>query len=191
MVDPCSWYVSIGKIFTEREDVAEVSNETGIDIKRVTEHGNLCPKYMWDRHKGMTLDEAYHRSELDTSQDLHYLHAFLLLLNCKNISPLKQPAPEKLNKKRTRQGKLPLFDYHVLALNEHNREAGIKPFHIMNPNSVRVHLCRGHFKEYKWPNLLFGKYEGLWWWAPHVRGNKRRGLVLKDYELRGKKKKAG
>jgi len=47
----------------------------------------------------------------------------------------------------------------------------------------RVHMCRGHFKEYTEDHRLFGKYTGLYWWQPYVRGQKE-GIVIKDYEVK-------
>ena len=32
-------------------------------------------------------------------------------------------------------------------------------------------------------NKLFGKYVGLWFWHLHIRGNKKKGIVVKDYEI--------
>ena len=47
----------------------------------------------------------------------------------------------------------------------------------------RVHLCRGHFKEYTNENPLFGKHVGRFWWQPMVRGDKKRGVLNKDYDV--------
>ncbi len=48
----------------------------------------------------------------------------------------------------------------------------------------RIHLCRGHFKRYTKDKPLFGKYVGLWWWQPSVRGRNKEGIIYKDYELK-------
>lgn len=45
----------------------------------------------------------------------------------------------------------------------------------------RVHLCRGHFKEYTEQNPLFGRHVGRYWWQPCVRGKKEKGIIAKDY----------
>jgi len=47
----------------------------------------------------------------------------------------------------------------------------------------RIHLCRGHFKEYTKEKPLFGKYTGTYWWQPTMRGNKKKGVIHKDYEV--------
>ena len=110
--------------------------------------------------------------------------AFLLLINCKNISTEKSYPPEALNKKRVRQGKQPLFTYHTLVVNpvstKHRKNGQHEPTGIKQ----RLHFCRGHFKEYTQDAPLFGKLTGLYWWQPMVRGNKELGIVHKDYEVK-------
>ncbi len=106
----------------------------------------------------------------------------IMLLNCKNISTEKIFAAPKLNKKRRKNWKQELFDYHVLnvvvpSARREYRES-TKPL-----SHNRVHLCRGHFKEYTSEHPLFGRLTGLYWWQPHVRGQNREGIVMKEYSL--------
>jgi len=107
------------------------------------------------------------------------------LLNCKNIFAEKIPAPEALNKKRRRAGKQELFDYHVLNVVVPPKKRG---YHVSTEplSHNRVHLCRGHFKEYTVEHPLFGHYTGLFWWQPHVRGQNKDGIVMKDYNIHRK-----
>lgn len=106
------------------------------------------------------------------------------LLSCKNVFSERIERPEKVNKKRLRKGKLPLYDYHVLK--------------VKTPKSVyetvigkkedpayhnRVHLCRGHFKEFTAEKPLFGRYTGTYWWQPAMRGKNMDGFVDKDYDV--------
>lgn len=44
-------------------------------------------------------------------------------------------------------------------------------------------LVRGHFKHYTPENPLFGKHVGRYWFPPHLRGDKSRGAVSKDYRV--------
>lgn len=53
---------------------------------------------------------------------------------------------------------------------------------------LALHICRGHFKDYRSSKGLFGKHKALYWWDRHVRGHVEEGLVIKDYALGGKKK---
>lgn len=114
--------------------------------------------------------------------DLSLVHTVVLLLNAKNVTTQEVIPNEQLNKKRIRDGKQPLFSYHTLAVNigrEKKRLDGIKGEPISHN---RLHLCRGHFKEFK-DKGLFGRYTGLWWWQPTVRGQNKGGIVHKDYAI--------
>lgn len=107
----------------------------------------------------------------------------MLLLNCKNIQTEKITAPETLNKKRRKNGKQEIFDYHVLnvVVPSNNKRGYQEKSTPLSHN--RVHLCRGHFKEYTTEHPLFGKYTGLYWWQPSVRGQNKDGIVMKDYNI--------
>jgi hypothetical protein len=106
----------------------------------------------------------------------------IMLLTCKNIQTETIPAPEALNKKRRKAGKQELFDYHVLNVVVPSKKRGYHE--TTEPLSHnRVHLCRGHFKEYTAEHPLFGHYTGLYWWQPHVRGQNKDGMVMKDYNV--------
>ena len=117
--------------------------------------------------------------------DLTTIYTTLKLLNCKNIQTEKIPAPEALNKKRRKAGKQELFDYHVLNVVVPSKKRG---YHESTEplSHNRVHLCRGHFKEYTVEHPLFGHYTGLFWWQPHVRGQNKDGIVMKDYNIHRK-----
>lgn len=106
----------------------------------------------------------------------------LRVLNCKNIQTEKIIAPKALNKKRQKSGKQELFDYHVLnvlipAKKQEHKETMVPLSHN------RVHLCRGHFKEYTAAHPLFGKLTGLYWWKPHARGQNNDGIITKEYKV--------
>jgi len=45
-----------------------------------------------------------------------------------------------------------------------------------------LHICRGHFKDYR-DSGLFGKHFGIYWWDMHMRGSKEYGEIVKDYEI--------
>jgi len=106
----------------------------------------------------------------------------LKLLSCKNITTVDNPAPEKLNKKRVKNGKQPLFTYKTLVIKPTSKKQTAQEVQGLWEN--RVHLCRGHFKTYTEKNPLFGSHTGRYWWQPSVRGNKLKGVVMKDYEVR-------
>lgn len=120
----------------------------------------------------------------DDQRDLYVLNAALLLLNCKNIETEDNQPPSKLNRKRSKNGKQELFTYKTLVLKlPSNRQAPHDNTDTAD-NKTRIHFCRGHFKIFSEDAPLFGKLTGLYWWDPHVRGDKAKGLVVKDYAVR-------
>lgn len=110
-------------------------------------------------------------------------NASLMLLNTKNIEHSRKPAPAWINRKRIRKGKPPLFSYHTLRLKLPGKVKKGKNGNAASPGTTRLHLCRGHFKLYTEENPLLGKYTGRYWWQPHARGNRRRGVAMKDYAV--------
>jgi hypothetical protein len=111
---------------------------------------------------------------------LSQLNVMLDLLNCKNITTETTPAPAKLNKKRKKKGKLPIFSYKTLVIKPTGKKQQSVPKHLWNN---RIHLARGHFKTYTAEKPLFGSITGRFWWQPHVRGQNRDGVVMKDYKV--------
>ena len=109
------------------------------------------------------------------------------ILNCQNVITKDVLPPEKLNRKRIRNGKLPLYSYKILEVvkgKPRSKNAGSVPWDYKSPANVRFHLCRGHFKTFTQDKPLFGKYSGTFWWNPQSRGNKELGEVEKDYEVK-------
>jgi hypothetical protein len=110
------------------------------------------------------------------------LQRTIKILNCNNIGTLDNKPPLRLNIKREKNDKVPLFTYktlHIKLPNHKNEYSG----NGVSLSHNRIHFCRGHFKEYTAAAPLFGKYTGLYWWEPHVRGQNRDGIVMKDYSV--------
>lgn len=98
-----------------------------------------------------------------------WLASFLRVLNCVNVKTETIDAPERLNKKRTKNGKPPVYSYKVLVLRPSAAQrADLGGTH----QSPRVHLRRGHIKH---------RATGDFWWGEHAVGDRRRGIVAKDY----------
>ena len=103
------------------------------------------------------------------------------LISCLNIKAEKQTPSNRIQQSRLRKKKKPLISYFTLKIHaKEKREPGDKS--TPKWKDARFHLCRGHFKRYTKENPLFGKYTGLYWWAPAARGNKSKGSIVKDYE---------
>lgn len=137
------------------------------------------------RNLGRSFD-AHEMREAFTSlnSDISVFNVFLALLSCKNITAETIRIDEKLNKRRSKKGKLPLYDYKVLNLILPGNKKEVNKSDL-NETSIkqRVHLCRGHFKEYTEKRPLFGKYVGRYWWQAIVRG-KGDGMINKEYQIK-------
>jgi len=132
---------------------------------------------------------------VDDERDLSHcgsrLVALSVLLSCKNISQLTIPPPPKVNKKRERNGKLPLYSYHVLTVDMQDQIHN-QSHNWGDPESHnRLHFQRGHFKQYSEERPLFGKFSGLYWWQPHIRGQNKTGFVDKEYRIKNEDARAG
>lgn len=101
------------------------------------------------------------------------------IINCKNVKTTQAHLP-KSEKKKLRKNDLPIRSYWTLQLE-------VSPSGGSGRNGTgsrkRIHLCRGHFKVYTEDKPLLGRHVGAYWWQPHVRGNNKKGKVVKDYQL--------
>ena len=86
-------------------------------------------------------------------------------------------APHKLNAKREKAGKQPIFDYHVVQLARRTRVAPRLPDEL-DPNREihhkRMHFVRGHWRHYEASKT---------WIKWHVRGDPDLGFIDKEYRL--------
>lgn len=104
----------------------------------------------------------------------------LMLLECKNITVDSVIPSQKQNKRRAKDGKGPLFEYKVLNVRLPSSRTKAQRDKVEPDAHNRVHLCRGHFKDYTEENPLFGKIIGRFWWQPQARG-RGVGMVKKSY----------
>lgn len=105
------------------------------------------------------------------------------LMNCHNVELIDNP-PKPLTRAERRRGDpervsyktikvLPIRKVYNTAESDEESESGLMPLHI----------CRGHFKDFRNGPGLFGKYKEIFWWEQHVRGSAENGRVIKDYEV--------
>lgn len=111
----------------------------------------------------------------------------LRLLNCKNVIDEIISIPTKLNKKRIKKNKPPKYEYRILKLivPTQLRTSG-KNGTTVPLTTMPLHLRKGHFKKYSEARKLFGKYTGEYWWPARLRGNKKNGIIEKEYSVRVK-----
>ncbi|MBM9605935.1 hypothetical protein [Desulfopila inferna] len=132
--------------------------------------------------KNMSNEEIYELGKSSASINA-YLNFSLMLINCKNVNTVTIERSSKLNKKRSNKSKQSLFNYHTLEL-QFPKENSISLQSIGGTSSDTIlHFCRGHFKTYTSANPLFGKHIGRFWWTPQIKGNKGKGILVKDYSI--------
>lgn len=147
--------------------------------------GNVLQAYSIYNHEGV---EQTQQSLFDLLVEMAaVVHSGLVAIHARNVFLSPHDPPEKLNKKRARKGHHPLFRYHTLrfcpgkVVNKNAQGVGVGK----NIGSMPVHLCRGHFMHVTPERPLFGRpgCHGRFWVQAHVRGNKKNGVVVKDYEM--------
>ena len=184
---PQSYSISIGKTFAEDPfflTMLRQMNPSLLQNKKTMENiekSNVFPMPLSEEIDPKTSFELGQ----DDQRDLYVLNSALILLNCKNIETKENVPPEKINKKRRKKGKQELFTYKTLQLClPATQKSNLDTAESKNDEAKRIHLCRGHFKIYTDENRLFGKHIGVYWWQPHLRGDKKSGLVEKDYAIK-------
>lgn len=108
----------------------------------------------------------------------------LSLMHCKNVTLEKVHPEEKLAKKQLKKRGIPKITYHVILIkpmrNITRKEGGVT---VTTEAVHALHICRGHFKDYRKGKGLFGKYQGIYWWESYARGSAEEGVVIADYEV--------
>lgn len=97
-----------------------------------------------------------------------------IALACTNVSTMRCPQPEKLNRARAKAGKAPLKDFHVLSL---TGEAPLGSSDPVQGSSRRPHLRRGHVRR-------LGDTRVTWVNSCIVSGG-RAGFADKNYAVKG------
>lgn len=99
--------------------------------------------------------------------------------HCKNVSLKNETANRACRKQRQRE-KLPEVKHYTLQIqpmikivSETNKE---------NSFTNALHICRGHFKDYR-DHGLFGQNKEIYWWNMHARGTSEKGIIEKQYNI--------
>ena len=114
---------------------------------------------------------AITRHSLGTiAPEIPLLLAFFLLLSTRSGLPQRAQSLERLNRSRTRSGKVPLLDHiEVLCPVFRERLPPSSEGSLPGRRRPRLHQVRGH---------LVRRGSQLFWRVPHLRGNARSGTVL-------------
>lgn len=126
-------------------------------------------------------NERRHRQALVIGYLIPVFNA-LWMLNCKNIALKDEPeaAVRRMLNKHKKDKKI---IYKVLVVNPLKAKTKAEHESIETGIKRSFHLCRGHFRTYTFPNLLFGKLEGTYYIPAHVRGDENVGITHKNYKV--------
>jgi len=111
----------------------------------------------------------------DLNDDAMAVMNLCAMLSMHNVEAERRTPPEKLQRKRQRNGKLPLYSYHVLKVDGQAWDSPDRGFST-DSHGVRSHMRRGHIRR------LNGGERRVWVRATFVHGSKP-GFVDKDYEV--------
>lgn len=179
----CRWiYLTMDFLeFAHKNDGAHISGLRGpyhIGTMSVAEDGSLLDFWM------------SHGSVLSQDESMQVAAASLVgwttlaMLNCANIGTIEHKAPEAFQKSRKKSGKKPLVSYHTVRVDLDKTPRTIAAESLPGDGTTpRRHKKRGHMKDYRSGNGLFGRYKGVWYWGPMLAGSEEAGIVVSDYEV--------
>lgn len=126
------------------------------------------------------LDGAYEISMADVAEEVFVVLGLTVSLSCSNIEVIDTPAPEKLNRKRVKNGKLPFFGYKRIEIRPASADRGgrVRGQSMDGRQSPRLHHRRGHIR-----NLRGGAKRV--WVSPAMVGSGTKGFVKSSYRVGG------
>jgi hypothetical protein len=182
-VGPDDWRISIAWLYTIRN--RWVSLQHGENLY-VTEDG---------RPVDASIASIYGHEEMDDEitgiwnvyQLTRLIGMTLGLLNCRNTvlvdrSP-KPPRKSKPKKAAKPKYRLRVHTLEVKPIRKKYRGEAPESDEEAPRRRHSLHICRGHFKDFRDGPGLFGKYRGVYWWDAQQRGTKSVGIVEKDYDV--------
>lgn len=103
-------------------------------------------------------------------------------MHCKNSVMEKIEVPEKVDRKHFKRHGRPYFKRQVIKIDTvKNAVERINSGGTSNGSEIAWHIVPGMFRDYR-KNGLFGQHHGIFWFPPHARGSKSRGVNQNDYE---------
>lgn len=113
----------------------------------------------------------------------------LRFLNCRNVEVIKRIPDEKLQKKRKKYGKQPMFTYHILEIKDMRKKNIYPDDHTPTKmGKLRHHQMPARVAYYTADKPLFGNPKLTGWYAfkSHWRGDPNKGTIIRDYETEKK-----
>lgn len=187
------WYTQVA-LFIQRSRVHEIEH-VGLTQVLVDESGKLDSLRFFPRKRLVAELEQTHKLTPDQANTAAQRNMMALLyapflaisfLHCKNVTyqdaVLTRPEQRHAKKFESKSG-IPAAIWKTINVQPMQRilttEGDSESAGLMQA----LHICRGHFKDYRNGRGLFGKIKGLYWWDQHLRGNEAAGVIIKDYNV--------
>jgi hypothetical protein len=108
--------------------------------------------------------------------------AVIQFMHCRNVEVLDNAPTRQQRRTAERAGARPPVTYKTLVIHPIGKKRA-RPSGPPTGEDKALHICRGHFKDYRAGSGL-GKWHrhGIWWWDAQVRGSADR-RVVKDYDV--------
>lgn len=149
------------------------------------EMGILMPDYAGDLVSRVGAQTARHHLHIDIEAELRASMEFFEAVSCSNIISQvhEKGASEVVNARRARDGKLPIYETKVLAidpgwLKAHRQSSSSGDIEVSRA-SPRQHLRRGHIRRIHQGT----ERQQQVWIPPTVVGDAARGQINKTYQL--------
>lgn len=134
--------------------------------------------------------EAHTAEQLETIVKLvkdltvKVLSVLAIINSVKNISIVdyQPPMSRQVRRQLARTGGM--IKHKILEIDLGGKRGRVPLVSVAEEKGLPLHWVRGHFANYD-IHPLFGKYAGTFWKMPHLRGDRKNGVVLKDYRLHG------
>lgn len=150
-----------------------------------TGHAKGCFRFVVTKETERVLREKQFTEEQYTTTMAAFVYPFAQatsILHCKNVTARRvtQLPPKSAGAFKRGHGG---YSYSVLDIAPMQRtfqQEGVTPGSSL---IHALHMCRGHFKDYREGAGLFGRHKGLYWWEQNVRGAVEAGVHVKDYRV--------
>lgn len=114
---------------------------------------------------------------------VHVALLALSFMHCKNVELRPTDPPRALAKAHHKRTGMVLHRHHVIEIDPFLSQArATAAAHGVSGLRQSLHICRGHFKQYR-QRGLFGKHTGTFWWPQHARGSPEQGTVSASYRV--------
>lgn len=107
----------------------------------------------------------------------------LSFMHCKNVELHDIPNSNSYVRRFTKWHGRPPVQYKELNIVPMQRVIRAAAAEHKTGMYQAMHICRGHFKDYR-QRGLFGKIKGVFWWDQALRGDETKGVIYKSYNVK-------